>query len=101
MDEVASTGRLPESAPEDVRRAMVTAHEVPPERHVRIQAAFQEHTDNAVSKTVNLPETATPADVRRVFVLAHELGCKGITVYRQGSRDEQVLDAGCARQCAY
>ncbi len=101
MDEVAATGRLPDSAPEEVRRVMTTAHEVAPERHVRIQAAFQEHTDNAVSKTVNLPEDATPADARRVFTVAHKLGCKGITVYRQGSREGQVLEAGCPRRCAF
>jgi ribonucleoside-diphosphate reductase alpha chain len=72
-----------------------TAIEIAPEHHVRMQAAFQEHVDNAVSKTVNLPESATPDDIARVFSLAHDLGCKGVTVYRYRSRPDQVLSRGC------
>ncbi|WP_292517274.1 adenosylcobalamin-dependent ribonucleoside-diphosphate reductase [Methanoculleus sp.] len=72
-----------------------TALEIAPEHHVRMQAAFQKHVDNAVSKTVNLPESATVDDIARVFSLAHDLGCKGITIYRYRSRPDQVLSQGC------
>ncbi|MCS7007127.1 MAG: adenosylcobalamin-dependent ribonucleoside-diphosphate reductase [Thermoleophilia bacterium] len=77
--------------PEDVRRAFVTALELPPQAHVRMQAVFQRHTDAAVSKTVNLPEDASPDAVREVFLSAWRAGVKGITVYRYGSRPSQVL----------
>ena len=82
------------AVPERVRRLFATAHEIGWERHVAMQAAFQRHTDLAVSKTVNLPHSATPDDVRAVFLRAHELGCKGVTVYRDGSRAQQVLATG-------
>lgn len=77
--------------PEDVRELFSTAHDAPPERHVEIQAAFQNHVDNAVSKTVNVPRDAGVDDVRDVFVLARDLGVKGITVFRSGSRRELIL----------
>jgi ribonucleoside-diphosphate reductase alpha chain len=72
-------------------KVAVTAFEIKPEWHVRMQAAFQKYTDNAVSKTVNLPARATRKNVRDVFLLAHKLKCKGITVYRYGSKPKQVL----------
>ncbi len=89
--ETGSLRRLTD-LPEDLRRRFVTAIDLSFDWHVRMQAAFQEHTDNAVSKTVNLPEEATTADVQAAYWLAYELGCKGLTVYREGSRARQIME---------
>jgi ribonucleoside-diphosphate reductase alpha chain len=83
-----------EEVPEDVRGWFATAHDIAPLWHVRMQASFQKHTDNAVSKTVNFSHDATPDDVREVYDLANELGTKGVTIYRDGSKDNQVLTTG-------
>ena len=91
-DELKEKGFLGNtSLPEDVKKLFITALEIPPEFHVKMQAIFQRHTDNAVSKTVNMKPSATKDDVRKVYLLAHSLGCKGITIYRYGSRQSQVL----------
>jgi ribonucleoside-diphosphate reductase alpha chain len=85
--------------PEQIRRLFVTAHDVHPTRHVRMQAAFQRYSDSGVSKTINLPSSATTADVAEAFLLAYRLGCKGLTVFRNGSRNYQVLSCSPAQPC--
>jgi ribonucleoside-diphosphate reductase alpha chain len=93
MEKIAETGNLKEtgSVPPKYKRIFVTAHEISPKWHVRTQAAFQKFVDNAVSKTVNFPNDAKVSDVEDVYMLAYRLGCKGITIYRDKSRESQVL----------
>ncbi|MDL2210445.1 vitamin B12-dependent ribonucleotide reductase, partial [Desulfovibrio sp. OttesenSCG-928-O18] len=96
MESVAEKGSVKtfEHLPEDIRRVYVTAMDIDPEWHLRMQAAFQLFTDNAVSKTVNLPNSATVDDIRHIYWMAYERGCKGVTVYRDGCKANQVLCTG-------
>lgn len=100
MEKIAQHGSLHgfDEIPEDVKAVFVTAHDITPMEHVAMQAAFQKYVDNAVSKTVNFSNSATPKDVEDTYMLAYELNCKGLTVYRDGSREEQVLSTGKTSQ---
>ena len=99
MERIAKEGHIHfDEVPERWRRVFVTAHDITPGWHVRMQAAFQENCDSAISKTTNFPHVATPDDVRAIYELAYELKCKGVTVYRDGSRDNQVLSTGATEQ---
>ncbi len=96
MRKIAEAGSIHnmKEIPEAVQKIFVTAHDISPLWHIKMQAAFQRHTDNAVSKTVNFQKSATEDDVKQVFLLAYKTNCKGVTIYRDGSRDMQVLNIG-------
>jgi len=92
MDRIAKEGSIKSlDLPDDIKEVFVTSHEISPEWHIRIQAAFQRYTENAVSKTVNFPHDASIDEIKEAFVLAWKLGCKGTTIYRDRSKKDQTF----------
>jgi len=101
MERIAKTGSVEhKEVPAKWQRVFVTANAIAPEWHIRMQAAFQEHCDSAISKTTNFSHAATQDDVRKIYEMAYEMDCKGVTVYRDGSRDNQVLSTGATADAA-
>jgi ribonucleoside-diphosphate reductase alpha chain len=102
-EEVLAKGSLKEVArvPDEIKRLFVTALEISPERHLQIQVAFQRYVDNSVSKTINLPYEATVQDIAKIYFRAWELGLKGITIYRYGSKSSQVLELGLGEEALH
>jgi ribonucleoside-diphosphate reductase alpha chain len=98
LSEGATLRDLP-GVPQHIKELFVTAFEIPPIRHIQVQAAFQEYTDNAVSKTINFPRDATRDEVKEAFLTAYRERCNGITIYRSGSRPSQVLACGTKQVC--
>lgn len=97
MKRIAKVGSIQsftDEIPEDIRRVFVTAQDITPEHHITMQASFQKHVDSSISKTINFPSAATLRDVEEGYMLAYKLRCKGVTIYRDGSRDAQVLNIG-------
>lgn len=102
MDEITDGKSVKdiESVPDSIKALFVTSHDISPEQHIKIQAAFQKYTDNAVSKTVNFSSGAIKSDIAKVYLLAHDYGCKGVTIYRDGSRQFQVLNIGTDKRAS-